>query len=130
MSARKHIVTAYFLAFVLCTYNINNVVIVINFVLNQETIAKTLCVQKEDQRGCNGKCQLEKQLNKNVSPQDNAPTQQNRKLTLAEYNYIQPVNNLCLNKPILTVHKKKFNRKIYHLQSTFIAVETPPPNLS
>lgn len=130
MSAPKQIITTFFLAFVLCTYNINNVIIVINFVLNQETIAKTLCVQKEDQQGCNGKCQLEKQLNKNISPKNNAPAQQNSKLTLVEYNYIQPTNILYLSKPILSIRKKKINKKAYNLQSIFIAIETPPPNLS
>ena len=40
-------------------------VIVIDFMLNQENIAKTLCVKKEiENNTCQGKCHLNKQLKK------------------------------------------------------------------
>ena len=45
--------------FILFAHNINTLVIIGDFLANQDIIAKTLCIQKEEQKGCNGKCQLD-----------------------------------------------------------------------
>ena len=87
----KHSLSAIFLAFILFTYNINNVAIVIDFLINQDTIAKTLCVQKEEQKGCNGKCQLVKELNLNSNTTNKEVPLQNNKISLVECTYIQPI---------------------------------------
>lgn len=90
----KHSLSAIFLAFILFTYNINNVAIVIDFLINQDTIAKTLCVQKEEQKGCNGKCQLVKELNLSSNTTNKETPQQNNKISLVECTYIQPINEI------------------------------------
>lgn len=38
---------------------------VIYYILNNDFIVKNLCVQKDNQQGCNGKCYLKKQIKKN-----------------------------------------------------------------
>ena len=67
--------TALFLAFVLLANNINTIVIITDFIINQDIIAKTLCIQKEEQKGCLGKCQLRKELNEASEQGPNEPMQ-------------------------------------------------------
>ena len=57
-----HKIVSILLVAILLANNINTLTIVGDFVVNQDFIAKTLCIQKEDQQGCNGKCHLKKQL--------------------------------------------------------------------
>lgn len=57
-------ITTFVLVFILFAHNINILAIIDDFIVNQDFIAKTLCVQKENQQGCNGKCHLMKELNK------------------------------------------------------------------
>ena len=60
-----HRIIALLLGFIVLTYNINTVIILTDFMINQKVIAATLCVQKEAPKGCNGKCQLRKMLRAN-----------------------------------------------------------------
>lgn len=46
-------ITAFVLVFILFAHNISTLAIIGDFLINQEFIAKTLCIQKEDQKGCN-----------------------------------------------------------------------------
>ena len=55
-------ITALLLVTILLANNISTLAIVGDFIVNQDFIANTLCIQKEDQQGCNGKCHLKKQL--------------------------------------------------------------------
>lgn len=52
--------------------------ILFDFKVNQEFIAKTLCIQKEEVRNtCNGKCHLNQQLEKADEGSDDSPTSLN-----------------------------------------------------
>lgn len=55
--------------------------IFVSFKINQDTIAKTLCVKKEiENNTCQGKCHLKKQLDKaDEEEQKQAPTTQKEK---------------------------------------------------
>ena len=126
----KHSLSAIFLAFILFTYNINNVVIVIDFLINQDVIAKTLCVQKEEQKGCNGKCQLVKELNLNSTISNENTPQQSNKITLVECTYIQPINEI----EFITAGASPLSRTIDSTRYTTIVkyydIDIPPPVFS
>ena len=117
-----HKITALFLTFVLLANSISNVAIVTDFVINQDFIAKTLCIQKEEQKGCNGKCQLRKDLiENNTDANSDAPAPNSNRtrldvFVLSDFNlqYKDFDADLRLFLPI---------SKSYDL-------DTPPPNLS
>ncbi|WP_298550137.1 hypothetical protein [uncultured Algibacter sp.] len=115
---------------ILLANNINTLAIVGSFVVNQDFIAKTLCIQKENQKGCNGKCHLKKQLAKNNSDTSSEfPTQENKRTSLDTF-YLVSYNafNTRLNTFILpqTIIPHNSSRII----KTSFKVETPPPIFS
>ena len=123
-------IIALFLVIMLFAHNINTLTIIGDFIINQDFIAKTLCIQKENQQGCNGKCQLTKQLTENSSDSNNQPpSQESKRLTLDIY---------CLfTLNILDIHLNKFilpKVNLFHNSpkslKTSLEVETPPPILS
>jgi hypothetical protein len=60
------IIFSYTLIFLLVSHTLSQLVIVSNFLLNQDYIAKNLCVNKEKPvLKCNGKCHLAKELKEN-----------------------------------------------------------------
>jgi len=97
----------------------------IDFSINQAVIAKTLCVQKEDQQGCNGKCQLVKSLKTDLNQNTETPIVNENKL--AVYLYIQPINefNISLNEIFKTT--KKFDNVNYNIIQKYYTIITPPP---
>lgn len=123
--------TSLFLTFVLLTNSISNVVIITDFVINQDFIAKTLCIQKEAQKGCNGKCQLKKELaqsNTNSNSDTPLPTANKTSLDVfvtAETTAFNPKNNLEIS---LLQNNIDFRLKLPI--SKFYDIDTPPPNLS
>ena len=123
----KHSLSAIFLAFILFTYNINNVVIVIDFLINQDIIAKTLCIQKEAQKGCNGKCQLVKELNLNTNTSNKEAPLQNNKITLVEYTYIQPINEIDFINASTISLSKKIDYTTYTTIVKYYDTDIPPP---
>ncbi|MCA0131028.1 hypothetical protein [Winogradskyella alexanderae] len=79
ISQLLHKTTALLLTILLLANNLNNIIIVTDFVVNQDFIAKTLCIQKEEQKGCMGKCYLKKQLEEASTQDEKQPLQiQNR----------------------------------------------------
>ena len=53
------------ISFLILLQSFSNVIIYLNFKINQEAIAKTLCIQREMKiNKCNGNCYLSKQLKK------------------------------------------------------------------
>jgi hypothetical protein len=128
ININKHSLSAIFLAFILFTYNINNVVIVIDFLINQDEIAKTLCVQKEDQKGCNGKCQLVKELKLNTT--DSKAPQQSSKITIIDCSYLQPTNNFYCSEHDLVFAEKMSDKKSYKTIVKYYDVDNPPPLIS
>lgn len=123
----KHSLSAIFLAFILFTYNINNVAIVIDFLINQDTIAKTLCVQKEEQKGCNGKCQLVKELNLNSNTTNKEAPQQNNKISLVECTYIQPINDINFKTVGADSLSKIVENASYSTIVKYYDIDIPPP---
>jgi hypothetical protein len=124
-------ITAFLMVFILLANNINTLVIIGDFIANQDYIAKTLCIQKEEQKGCNGKCQLRKELsenNSNTNPSEN-PLQESKRIVLdafcffttnkTEIDYIYPYyiqSNTFFSTPKI--------KKLY------LEIDTPPPNFS
>lgn len=118
--------TVHVLVIILLAYHINTLVIVVDFVANQDFIAKTLCIQKNNQQGCNGKCHLKNQLAKNETG-GNTPTTELKRLKLdtffvsdistipEEKNWHEPINHNLFYTAL----------KIYQ---NSISVDTPPPN--
>lgn len=122
--------TAFILVFILFAHNINTLVIIGDFMMNQAIIAKNICVQKDDQRGCNGKCHLRKQLSKSDSNSNKElPIQENKRISLDIYCMF---SYSVFNKQIETYFLKKQNQlyKPSNVVKTYLEVETPPPVLS
>lgn len=126
-----HIITAYVLAIILLAHNINTLVIVSDFVMNQDFIAKTLCIQKDDQQGCNGKCHLKSELSKNETGTDGkSPLQNTVKRQTLDVFFVSEINTI--SEEFSATQDKVF--KLYAYIPTFdnrsLSVETPPPDFS
>jgi len=120
--------TAFVLVFILFAHNINTLTIIGDFVINQEFIAKTLCIQKEEQKGCNGKCQLRKELSENNTYSNSEiPLQENRRLVLDAF-FISDVSQIdtsdfeCLSRRQELIISTPKTIKMY------LEIDTPPPN--
>ncbi|MCA0132945.1 hypothetical protein [Winogradskyella alexanderae] len=126
-----HKITALFLTFVLLANSINNVVIVTDFVINQDFIAKTLCIQKEEQKGCNGKCQLRKELVQNNTDGNSDAPSQNSNRTRLDVFVISEIN-LNTDLSNINLQSQHFNSDLRLFQpiSKFYDLDTPPPILS
>ena len=124
-------VTALFLTFVFLANNINNVVIVTDFVVNQDFIAKTLCIQKDDQKGCNGKCHLAKQLaQSNTSNNSDAPLPTTDRTRLDVFVIYENTNHTIDNFSQLSRFQNNTHYRIKQPVSGFYSIHTPPPDLS
>ena len=122
---------ALFLTFVLLANNINNVVIVTDFVVNQDFIAKTLCIQKDDQKGCNGKCHLAKQLvQSNTDSGSDAPLPNTNRTRLDVFVIYGTTNHTIDNFNQLSRFQNNSHYRIKQPVSGFYSIHTPPPDLS
>jgi len=126
----KHTITALFLIFILFFYNMNNIIIVVDFMINQDEIAKTLCVQKAAQKGCNGKCQLMKRLNVDVAPSSKNTPIKNTQNTRIEYVFLQPINEIYFTNFNTFITKNIFDSHSYNTLHKSYEIDTPPPVLS
>ena len=128
MTAIVHKITAFILVFILFAHNINTLAIVGDFIINQEFIAKTLCIQKEEQKGCNGKCQLRKELSKsNTNSNSEIPLQESKRLALDAF-FITTISEVDSSD-------LKYQSKRYELITNtpriikmYLEIDTPPPN--
>ncbi|MFD2550597.1 hypothetical protein ACFSQP_02090 [Bizionia sediminis] len=126
-----HIITAYVLAIILLANHINTLVIVSDFVINQDFIAKTLCIQKDDQQGCNGKCQLKTELAKNeTGPDSNTPRNQAVKRIGLDFYFVSEISKLPSGNENFIVTNVTNYTFIHTLKSQSIPVDTPPPDFS
>lgn len=126
-----HKATALFLTFILLANNISNVVIVTDFLVNQDFIAKTLCIQKEDQKGCNGKCQLTKQLvQNNTDGNSDAPAPNSDRTRLDVFVMSATENNTAADFSKMSSLKNTIDYRLKQPISKFYDIDTPPPNLS
>ena len=123
-------ITSLLLITILLANNINTLAIVGDFVINQDFIAKTLCIQKEDQQGCNGKCHLKKQLaENNSSTSKEFPAKENKRTTLDTFCLVSNVVvdngfNDIISPQIIIPHNSS------RIIKTSFKVETPPPIFS
>lgn len=96
----------------------------------QDYIAKELCVQKDNQQGCNGKCYLVKKLSEKSSTKK-TPIQHN-----LDDNFRFPIN-LDLPKDILTLepiflikNERVKDSYLFSFSDPFLDIEIPPPKLA
>lgn len=123
-------ITSLLLITILLANNISTLAIVGDFVINQDFIAKTLCIQKENQKGCNGKCHLKKQLaENNTSSSSEFPAQENKRTTLDTFYLVSNEtinsrsNDIILSQIIIPYNSSRIIK-------TAFKVETPPPIFS
>ena len=122
-----HNITALLLTSLLLANNLNNVIIVTDFVINQDFIAKTLCIQKEEQKGCNGKCYLNKQLNEATNQDQDQPLQFQNRIELSVFIVVE--DDLSdYTKSTLNYKKKNsffFDQDLTPLQIVFEITHPP-----
>lgn len=123
-------ISAFVLVFMLLAHNINTLTIVGGFIINQDFIAKTLCIQKEDQKGCNGKCQLRKELTENnFESNPESPLQISKRITLDVFCASTILNFEVEHIEINELKQKPlFNSK--KITKIYLEIDTPPPNFS
>jgi hypothetical protein len=97
------------------------------YISYQDYIIKELCVQKNDQQGCNGKCYLMKKLTNEVSD-NNTKTPPKDDKRLIENLVFLIVKNTAVNfKYITDLEVTKIAYKQKFKDSFFLEKETPPP---
>ena len=125
-----HKITAFILVLILFAHNINTMVIIGDFMLNQAIIAKNFCIQKDNQQGCNGKCQLTKQIVES-GPDSNSdlPAQETRRMSLDSFclNFIQETE-IPIEFSLVTKNMPFGYTPALLLQ--YQDIDTPPPNFS
>jgi len=118
---------AIFLAFVLLAYNIKTILVITDFAIHQEEIAETLCVEKDDQQGCNGKCQLVIALKSDLPQNQDIPLKSIEKISFS-INYLQPENNFEVSFiDISLITKSNFNITKQNIIKMDSEIIIPPP---
>ncbi len=108
--------------------NIRTLTVVGNFVINQDFIAKTLCIQKDNQQGCNGKCHLKKELQKTSSnPNSDKSLPENKRQSLDVF-YVSDINYLKKQLVRLQLEKNLTCFNLPKINKTYLDIDTPPPN--
>lgn len=121
-------ITAFVLVVILFAHNINTLVVIGDFLVNQDFIAKTLCIQKEAQRGCNGKCQLTKELSQsNSSSNSDAPAQERERLVLDAF-CLTALDDIELQSEWCNFKQKNTTIRTQKITSMYLDIDTPPPN--
>ena len=125
-----HKITAFILVFILFAHNINTLVIMGDFLVNQAVIAKNLCIQKDNQQGCNGKCQLTKQIEQST-PESNSdlPTQETRRMSLDVFCLTDIQALETQNESVVKLQNNAFGFT-QHIILRYQDIDTPPPNFS
>lgn len=130
ISAIAHKITAIILVFILFAHNINTLVIVGDFLVNQDFIAKTLCIQKDNQKGCNGKCQLSKQLSKNNTESNSqTPLQESKRIALDVF-FVSNINTVEIQNIQLKLTQVLLSHTSPKILKTYLDIDTPPPVFS
>lgn len=122
-------ITAFILVFILFAHSINTLAIIGDFIVNQDFIAKTLCIEKADQKGCNGKCQLRKELSKENSNTSENPLQESKRMTLDVFCLIS-ISTYDIQLTASSLLKQKITFKIPIFNKMYLDIDTPPPNFS
>ena len=120
-------VSAFILALVLVSSTIYQTSVMVYYIAYQDYIIKEICVQKDDQQGCNGKCYLMKNLTNKVSENNSTTPPQNDKEFRGNFIFF-----LSKTTSINFNYASEFEseKTAYHLHfkdSLFLEKETPPP---
>lgn len=128
ISATANKITVFVLVFILFAHNITTLTIIGDFIMNQDFIAKTLCVQKDNQQGCNGKCHLMKEL-KDTEPDSKTtiPVKETKRFSLDAFCFYNIKTSE--NNNTIIYQKTCFNLSANSKKpiSTYIDIDTPPP---
>lgn len=118
------------LALLIFLQPLSKIWIVVSFKINQDTIAKTLCVKKEIKGNtCQGKCYLKKQLDKtDEEEQKKVPTAQKVKYEVLYCHFAKPYDFLKHIDIYLSKLNSAYNNSFY--TSSFITDIFHPPKLS
>ncbi len=100
-----------------------------DFLIHQDEIAKTLCVQKDNQQGCNGKCQLVKALKKDLEKDTKAPNSQNKKEN-SVLNFIKPILEIKFLTKSKIISTKICDNRLYKTLDKKYPIFIPPPLFS
>lgn len=119
-------IVAFLLMVILLAYNIKTVSIIVDFKINQRKIAETLCVQKEDQQGCNGKCQLVKALKSDIETSKEMPIENIENIGLS-FNYLQPESHFYMNLFYELFSSLDFHNTILNIINMEYEIVIPPP---
>lgn len=130
ISAIAHKLTAFVLVFILFAHNINTLVIVGDFLVNQDFIAKTLCIQKDNQQGCNGKCHLSKQLaESNSETNSQTPLKESKRIALDVF-CVSNINSIVTQYIQFKLPQVLLTHKSPKIIKTYLDIDTPPPIFS
>lgn len=121
-------VTTILLVLLMLLQTLSKVWIVVSFKINQDTIAKTLCVKKDiENNTCQGKCHLKEQIDKaDEQEKKQIPTTQKEKVEILYCYNIQPFE---LSNNIIDLHERKllYAYKNDFLSSSFLTDIFHPP---
>ncbi|MEO8934055.1 MAG: hypothetical protein ABI295_07080 [Xanthomarina sp.] len=130
ISAVAHKITAFILVFILFAHNINTLVIVGEFIVNKDFIAKTLCIEKDNQKGCHGKCYLVKQLiEENPDSNTQIPIQESKRVALDVF-FISSINTIDTQLIDYKLPLVLLSHKSPIVLKTYLDIDTPPPIFS
>lgn len=123
-------VTAILLVLLIFLQPFSKIWIVVSFKINQDSIAKTLCVKKEvENNTCQGKCHLKKQLDKaDEEEQKQAPTNQKEKYEVLYCYFSKPYDFLKYADNYLSKLNGSYQNGFY--SSSHITDIFRPPKLN
>jgi len=118
------------LLLVLITYLVIPALPVIDYLINKEFIAKTLCINKDKPKSCcKGKCHMVKQLQKTNQDTDKNTKNTSNRVQLKELNEFV-INNSChLNLEVSIVNYHNFNILAFNKLAPH-AIFVPPKAVS
>lgn len=116
-----------FLALIILCSSFYQAYVSVYFIAYQDYIVKELCVQKDNQQGCNGKCYLMKNLNNEVTENNTTIPVNNENEFRGNFIFYYTKNS----SPLFNYLKhNNSNNTVYFnplKQTVFIDKETPPP---
>lgn len=123
-------VTTILLALLIFLQPLSKIWIVVSFKINQDIIAKTLCIKKEIKGNtCQGKCHLKKQLDKaDEEEQKQAPTNQKDKYEVLYCHFAKPYDFLKYTDIYLSKINSAYENSFH--TSSFITDIFRPPKLN
>jgi len=116
----KHLFIIFALTGVLLQ-NFSKILVYVDFELNREFIAKTLCVKKEIRsNNCNGKCHLKKQLAKEEKKEQSPANSAREKVEIQFFSEIKiNINSCSPSFTTIVIPDYSFSISDQHLRTVF-----------